>query len=150
MRPITKEDLFEKTTIRIVPGPGAHNFTAELNPEGKYYPGKFKSSGSKVWNPLSSQRFYKSSKCGVKQRLMFRDLGTTTLSWTTCRIPGSTCCRSTRGTGRGGSRNRSETRSWTSRASRRKVRVCVCSTWTRDVQDSIRLRAVRQDKACGG
>ena len=62
MRPITKEDLYEKTTVRIVPGPGAHKFTSEFNPEGKYYPSKFRSSGSKVWNPLSSKRFYKSSR----------------------------------------------------------------------------------------
>ena len=61
MRPITKEDLYEKTTQRIVPGPGAHNFTQQLNPEGKYYASKFRSSGSKNWNPKSSQRFYKST-----------------------------------------------------------------------------------------
>ena len=61
MRPLVDKNLFPKNTIRINPGPGAHNFTSELNPEGKYYPAKFKSSGSKVWNPPHSQRFYKST-----------------------------------------------------------------------------------------
>lgn len=60
MRPITKEDLYEKTTQRINPGPGAHQFQ-ELNPEGKYFVSKFHNSGSKIWNPKTSQRFYKSS-----------------------------------------------------------------------------------------
>ena len=61
MRPVTKEDLYEKTTIRINPGPGAHELNQDMNPEGKYYCSKFKSSGSKVWNPKTSQRFYKST-----------------------------------------------------------------------------------------
>ncbi len=61
MRPITKSDLFQKTTIRINPGPGAHEFSEVLNPKGKYYCTKYKSSGSKVWNPKSSERFYKST-----------------------------------------------------------------------------------------
>lgn len=64
MRPVTDQELYEKTTVKIVPGPGAHDFKSELNPEGKYYPSKFKSSGSKVWNPKTSQRFNKSSKFG--------------------------------------------------------------------------------------
>ena len=61
MRPVTKEDLFEKTTIRINPGPGTHEFNDVFNPEGKYYCAKYPSSGSKVWNPKSSERFYKST-----------------------------------------------------------------------------------------
>ena len=61
MRPVTKEDLYEKTTIRENPGPGAHEFNQDLNPEGKYNCSKYRSSGSKVWNPKSSQRFYKST-----------------------------------------------------------------------------------------
>ena len=61
MRPITKEDLYGRTTIRENPGPGAHDFSQELNPEGRYSCSKFNSSKSKVWNPKSSQRFYKSS-----------------------------------------------------------------------------------------
>jgi hypothetical protein len=32
-----------------------------LNPEGKYYCTKFHSSGSKVWNPKTSERFHKST-----------------------------------------------------------------------------------------
>ena len=32
-----------------------------MNSTGKYFRSKYKSSGSKVWNPPSSQRFYKSS-----------------------------------------------------------------------------------------
>lgn len=61
MRPITKEELFEKTTIKFNPGPGAHDSTMDLNPEGKYFSSKHKASGSKVWNPKSSQRFNKST-----------------------------------------------------------------------------------------
>lgn len=61
MRPITDENLFQKTTIRINPGPGSHEFNHVLNPEGKYFCSKYKSSGSKVWNPKSSQRFNKST-----------------------------------------------------------------------------------------
>lgn len=61
MRPITKEDLFEKTTIKENPGPGAHEFSQELNPEGRYSCSKYNSSKSKAWNPKSSQRFYKSN-----------------------------------------------------------------------------------------
>ena len=33
-----------------------------MNKTGKYFSSKHKSSGSKAWNPPSSQRFYKSSK----------------------------------------------------------------------------------------
>lgn len=53
--------VFEKTTQVIVPGPDVYNFNQHLNTKGKYYSTKYKSSGSKVWNPPSSQRFNKSS-----------------------------------------------------------------------------------------
>lgn len=61
MRPTVDKHLFPDTTIKIVPGPGAHEFTQDLNPEGKYYVSKYHSSGSKNWNPKTSQRFYKST-----------------------------------------------------------------------------------------
>lgn len=61
MRPITNQDLYEKTTIRINPGPGAHEFNQQMNPEGSYNWSKYRDSGSKVWNPKSSQRFNKST-----------------------------------------------------------------------------------------
>jgi hypothetical protein len=53
--------VFEKTTVKIVPGPGNYEFADKIHPTGKYFPSKYKSSGSKVFNPPSSQRFYKSS-----------------------------------------------------------------------------------------
>lgn len=61
MRPIVDKNLHPSTTIKINPGPGAHDFSQELNPQGKYFASKYRSSGSKVWNPKSSQRFYKST-----------------------------------------------------------------------------------------
>lgn len=45
-----------------MPGPGNYEFSEKINPVGKYFPSKYKSSGSKVFNPPSSQRFYKSSR----------------------------------------------------------------------------------------
>lgn len=53
--------VFEKTTVKCVPGPGNYEFVDKIHPTGKYFPAKYKSSGSKVFNPPSSQRFYKSS-----------------------------------------------------------------------------------------
>jgi hypothetical protein len=53
--------VFEKTTQAIVPGPGRYEFNQELHAQGKYYASKYRSSGSKAWNPPSSQRFYKSN-----------------------------------------------------------------------------------------
>lgn len=61
MRPITNPELFDKTTQIIVPGPDSYHFNQEIHPQGKYFATKYKSSGSKAWNPPSSQRFYKSS-----------------------------------------------------------------------------------------
>lgn len=68
MRPITNPErtftlniVFEKTTQKIVPGPDAYKFSQALDKNGTYYASKFRSSGSKVWNPPSSQRFNKSS-----------------------------------------------------------------------------------------
>jgi hypothetical protein len=43
-----------------------------LNPKGKYYGTKYRNSGSKVWNPPSSQRFNKSSKVKLIQALKFQ------------------------------------------------------------------------------
>lgn len=53
--------VFDKTTQKIVPGPGAYEFNQDIHPTGKYYASKYRSSGSKAWNPPSSQRFYKST-----------------------------------------------------------------------------------------
>lgn len=53
--------VFEKTTTAIVPGPGTYAFKQELHSKGKYYASKYRSSGSKAWNPPSSQRFHKST-----------------------------------------------------------------------------------------
>jgi hypothetical protein len=53
--------VFDKTTQVIVPGPGAYAFNQDLHPQGKYYASKYRSSGSKAWNPPSSQRFHKST-----------------------------------------------------------------------------------------
>lgn len=68
MRPITNPEcmyypnlVFDKTTQIIVPGPDTYHFNQELHPQGKYFATKYRSSGSKAWNPPSSQRFYKSS-----------------------------------------------------------------------------------------
>ena len=44
-----------------MPGPGRYEFSQELHPKGKYYASKYRSSGSKAWNPPSSQRFHKSN-----------------------------------------------------------------------------------------
>lgn len=52
---------FKMGTTVIVPGPGSYESKQDLNPEGKYYVSKFGSSGSKVWNPKTSQRFTKST-----------------------------------------------------------------------------------------
>jgi len=54
--------VFDKTTQRIVPGPDVYDFTQEMSPKGKYFATKYHNSGSKAWNPPSSQRFNKSSK----------------------------------------------------------------------------------------
>ncbi len=54
--------VFDKTTQIIVPGPDSYHFNQQLHPQGKYFATKYRSSGSKAWNPPSSQRFYKSSK----------------------------------------------------------------------------------------
>jgi hypothetical protein len=43
------------------PGPGRYEFEDQMNKTGKYFSSRYKSSGSKVWNPPSSQRFNKSS-----------------------------------------------------------------------------------------
>jgi hypothetical protein len=43
-----------------------------LNSKGKYYGTKYRSSGSKVWNPPSSQRFNKSGKVTLIQVLKFQ------------------------------------------------------------------------------
>ena len=43
------------------PGPAEYLFDDKMNRTGKYFTGKYRSSGSKVWNPPSSQRFNKSS-----------------------------------------------------------------------------------------
>ncbi len=68
MRPITDpekerlpETFFQKTTQKIVPGPDKYEFNQDLHPKGKYFASKFRSSGSKAWNPPSSERFHKSS-----------------------------------------------------------------------------------------
>ena len=44
-----------------MPGPNAYAFNQELHSKGKYYASKYRSSGSKAWNPPSSQRFHKST-----------------------------------------------------------------------------------------
>lgn len=46
----------------IVPGPDSFKFTQEISSNGRYYAAKYKSSGAKVWNPPTSNRFGKSSK----------------------------------------------------------------------------------------
>lgn len=67
MRPVNNPERLavdgvnDKTTLRINPGPGTYKFNDKLNGPGKYYTTKYRSSGSKAWNPPSSQRFYKSS-----------------------------------------------------------------------------------------
>lgn len=58
---LLNKKVFDKTTQIIVPGPNRYEFNQSLNSKGKYYSTKYRNSGSKVWNPPSSQRFYKSS-----------------------------------------------------------------------------------------
>ena len=67
MRPITNPEctrlvnvVFDKTTQVIVPGSDKYNLNVSMNATGKYFASKYHSSGSKVWNPPSSQRFNKS------------------------------------------------------------------------------------------
>jgi hypothetical protein len=86
MRPITNPErikfpilVFDKTTQIIVPGPDSYHFNQEIHPQGKYFSTKYKSSGSKAWNPPSSQRFYKSSMNIVNKALMHQVLGITFL-----------------------------------------------------------------------
>lgn len=100
MRPIPNPErlshaVFEKTTTKIVPGPGNYEFNDGMHATGKYFPTKFKSSGSKVWNPPSSQRFKKSSKFHPTQPPKSQAPATTTPS-TRSTTPGSTCFRPTR------------------------------------------------------
>ena len=45
----------------MVPGPGRYESAEDFHKTGKYHTAKFKSSGSKVFNPPRSQRFFKSS-----------------------------------------------------------------------------------------
>lgn len=67
MRPVNNPERtplhheFEKTTVKINPGPDVYNFDDNMNKTGKYFSTKHKSSGSKAWNPPSSNRFNKSS-----------------------------------------------------------------------------------------
>lgn len=67
MRPVNNPErtplhhMFEKTTIKKNPGPDAYQYNDSFDGVGKYHHSKHKSSGSKAWNPPSSQRFYKSS-----------------------------------------------------------------------------------------
>ena len=49
-----------------------------MNSTGKYFASKHKSSGSKVWNPPSSQRFYKSSKHNFIKAQEYLEQETTT------------------------------------------------------------------------
>ena len=53
--------VFPKTTIKIVPGPGAHENKEALSSTGKYFLSKNKCSKSKIFNPRSSSRFHRST-----------------------------------------------------------------------------------------
>lgn len=53
--------VFPKTTQKIVPGPGAHENTEAINKIGRYSLSKNRSSKSKTFNPPHSKRFNKST-----------------------------------------------------------------------------------------
>lgn len=53
--------MYPKTTQKIVPGPGAHEFTEAINQTGRYSLSNHRSSKSKTFNPPRSKRFNKST-----------------------------------------------------------------------------------------
>ena len=54
-------EVYPKTTQKIVPGPGAHENTEAINKSGRYSLSRNRSSKCKAFNPAHSKRFNKST-----------------------------------------------------------------------------------------
>lgn len=125
-----------------MPGPGNYEFNESIHAQGKYFPSKYKSSGSKVWNPPSSQRFYKSCIAPPTQRLTCLAPGPTSLSMISA-ILASMCFRPTKAQVAGASTNSSARALFISPLKSQRVILNRYSSWPGVLSAALRVRTIR-------